>query len=69
MFFQECEKDFFRDEILTTLGSNFDGRIKIKGEGHEGEAIAFRKDRFRYTKNKALYFISIYFLFCWCFLD
>lgn len=46
IFLQECEKDFFRDDLLSSL-LDYDGRIKLKGDGPEGEAILFRSDRFR----------------------
>ncbi len=47
IFLQECEKKFFHDDLMGALIQEYDGRIKLKTDGYEGEAILFRSDRFR----------------------
>lgn len=50
IYLQECEREFFRDDLMASLSDQYEGYMKLKGdtEGHEGEAILFRSDRFRY---------------------
>ncbi len=48
VFLQECDETFFENELTCILGSQgYLHFIKLKGDAREGEAILFRKDRFR----------------------
>lgn len=48
---QECEIDFFRDDLMPSLNEQYGGHVKFKGVGFEGEAILYRLDRFKFIKS------------------
>ena len=47
MFLQECEKDFFDEDLVTALSHEYTLKLALKGDTREGEAILFRSDRFK----------------------
>lgn len=44
---QECEKEFFEDDLSAVLSNDYEMKFAVKGETREGEAILFRKNRFK----------------------
>ncbi len=57
IFLQECESDFFEEDLVSSLSNEYTLKFKSKGESKEGESILFGKNRFKY-----FYFFHAFFL-------
>ena len=62
-FFQECDAEFFFNELKETIKDEYWAEYWPKSGLTEGEAIIFRKNRFKYS----LYFLVVIECCC-CFL-
>lgn len=47
MFLQECDSDFYEEDLKATFQTDYVIKFKSKGESKEGECILFRKKRFK----------------------
>ena len=48
IFLQECDSDFYEEDLLSNLNEEYTLKFKAKGESKEGECILFRTNRFKY---------------------
>ena len=48
---QECESDFFEEDLESSFRDEFTLKFKSKGESKEGESILFRFDRFKFINS------------------
>lgn len=48
---QECDSDFFEEDLESSFRGEYTLKFKSKGESKEGESILFRFDRFKFINS------------------